>query len=180
MLGRIIHKSDFELLMQAPTWSRSAHFALHHLGKVPSAPARRSTAPAQAEISTDLDNKIVEHVDNLRGRLWLGVMVPKRHARRAVTRTLLKRQIRQAFARHQGELPPGLWLVRLRRMFALADFPSAASAALRESVHVELEGLLTRRPTALGGARARGGDRTDAGAGEGAPARRGARSPAHR
>lgn len=163
--------------MQAPTWSRSAHFALHHLGKVPAAPARGSRTAAQVEISTALDNRIVEHVDNLSGRLWFGVMVPKRHARRAVTRNLLKRQIRQAFARHQGELPPGLWLVRLRRMFALADFPSAGSAALRECAQAELEGLLTRRPTAPSGARGPAVDRPGAGADavEGATARLGAR-----
>ena len=49
--------------------------------------------------------------------LWLGCVVPKRHARRAVTRSLLKRQIRGAFDRHAAALAGGLWLVRLRAPF---------------------------------------------------------------
>jgi ribonuclease P protein component len=73
---------------------------------------------------------------------WLGCVVPKRHARRSVTRSLLKRQVRSAFERHAAELPNGLWLVRLRQPFALADFPSAASAALAGAVRSELDGLL--------------------------------------
>jgi ribonuclease P protein component len=78
-------------------------------------------------------------------------MVPKRHARRAVTRTLLKRQIRQVFVRHESSLPHGLWLVRLRRVFAPAEFVSARSALLAEAARSELEELLRRvRPAPSG------------------------------
>lgn len=69
-------------------------------------------------------------------------MVPKRHARRAVTRNLLKRQVRGAFDRHAPGLPLGLWLVRLRQPFAVVGFPSAASAALRLAAGTELDSLL--------------------------------------
>lgn len=72
-------------------------------------------------------------------------MVPKRHARRAVTRNLLKRQIRQAFERYEALLPHGLWLVRLRRVFAQAEFISARSDLLAEAARRELDELL-RRP----------------------------------
>ncbi len=75
---------------------------------------------------------------------WLGSVIPKRHARRSVTRSLLKRQIRSAMARHSADLPRGLWLVRLRLPFAPATFPSAASAALRQAARDELEQLLVR------------------------------------
>jgi len=75
---------------------------------------------------------------------WLGSVVPKRHARRSVTRSLLKRQIRAALCRHQGALPPGLWLVRLRAPWAPAAFPSAASEALRNAAKAELDQLLQR------------------------------------
>ncbi len=69
-------------------------------------------------------------------------MVPKRHARRAVTRNLLKRQIRMAFTRHEATLPRGLWLVRLRQPFARAEFTSARSVALATAVCNELDALL--------------------------------------
>jgi ribonuclease P protein component len=74
--------------------------------------------------------------------LWLGAVVPKRHARRAVTRTLLKRQIRAVVAERAGALLGGLWVVRLRAPFDKAVFPSAASDALRLCARDELERLL--------------------------------------
>ena len=76
--------------------------------------------------------------------LWLGSVVPKRHARRAVTRTLLKRQIRAAVDRHAAGLPTGLWVVRLRAPFDKARFSSAASEALRRAAREELDAMLER------------------------------------
>ena len=61
---------------------------------------------------------------------WLGAVVPKRHARRAVTRSLLKRQIYAAAERHRAHLRRGLWIVRLRAPFDRPQFASAASDAL--------------------------------------------------
>ena len=58
---------------------------------------------------------------------WLGAVVPKRHARRAVTRTLIKRQIYAAAERHRAGLASGLWVVRLRAPIDRTLFPSAAS-----------------------------------------------------
>lgn len=84
-----------------------------------------------------------EAVDDLHG-LWLGAVVPKRHARRSVTRSLLKRQIRGAVQRHAEGLAAGLWIVRLRAPFDRAQFPSAASDALRAAARVELDTLLAR------------------------------------
>lgn len=73
---------------------------------------------------------------------WAGCVVPKRHAKRAVTRTLVKRQMRAALARHAERLAPGLWLVRLRSPFGSAQFPSAASDALRQTLRAELDTLI--------------------------------------
>jgi ribonuclease P protein component len=83
-------------------------------------------------------------VDDLPAGHWLGSVVPKRHARRSVTRSLLKRQIRSVMAQHALRLPPGLWLVRLRAPFAVNLFPSAASTALRDAAHSELDQLFER------------------------------------
>ena len=68
--------------------------------------------------------------------------MPKRHARSAVTRSLLKRQVRSAFERHATGQAAGLWLVRLRQPFAKADFVSARSEALAAAARGELDGLL--------------------------------------
>ena len=82
---------------------------------------------------------------------WLGYVVPKRHAKRAVTRVLLKRQIRAVFD-DLGELPPGLWVVRLRMPFDRKQFPSASSDALRAAARAELQQLTRKlaRPPAGG------------------------------
>lgn len=61
-----------------------------------------------------------------------------------MTRNLLKRQIRAAFDRHAAALPAGLWVVRLKAPFATAQFPSAASDALRAAARAELDTLLAR------------------------------------
>jgi ribonuclease P protein component len=83
-------------------------------------------------------------VDETPVRCWFGCVVPKRHARRAVTRSLLKRQIRAAFDRHRCGLPAGLWLVRLRTPFAAPQFVSARSRRLSLAVRAELDALLAQ------------------------------------
>ena len=80
--------------------------------------------------------------------LFLGLVVPKRFARRAVTRSLIKRQIRAAFqayiqssALHQRAHGSGAWVVRMRAGFDLQQYPSAASLALRARLRAELNNL---------------------------------------
>jgi ribonuclease P protein component len=75
---------------------------------------------------------------------WLGLVVPKRHARRAVTRTLVKRQIRNVAADCAARLAPGLWVVRQRSPFDPKQYPSAASDALKEAARAELRALFER------------------------------------
>jgi ribonuclease P protein component len=90
-------------------------------------------------------------VDDLPAGLWFGCVVPKRHAKRAVTRNLIKRQIRCAFDRIGANLPDGLWLVRLQAPFSKTEFISARSTALATAARTELEVLLSRaKPRAQG------------------------------
>ena len=111
----------------------------------PSRPAQRAKTVVHSELSTDEGIDVPLPVDDLPQppveHLWLGTVVPKRHARRSVTRTLLKRQIRAAVGR-QGQLPGGLWVVRLRAPFDGKHFVSAASHALRHAARVELDAVL--------------------------------------
>ena len=76
-----------------------------------------------------------------------GTVVPKRHARRAVTRTLLKRQIHRAVrdqlqSNPDAGLPRGLWVVRLRAGFDRKLFASASSDALRLAAAEELDAVM--------------------------------------
>ena len=140
-VGRIVHKRDFETVLAVPPRSRSAHFAVHHVARAPQAPARRVVP----ELSTGGAPQRPNPVDDLPpGTLWLGAVVPKRCARRAVTRTLIKRQIRAAVERHAAVLASGLWVVRLRAPFDRTVFRSAASEALRAAARDELDTVLAR------------------------------------
>ena len=104
-----------------------------------------STALA-AKLSTGAEVNRQVAVDDLAAPVdvWFGAVVPKRHARRSVTRTLIKRQIRAVVSRHSDELARGLWVIRLRAPFDRAAYSSAASVALKAAARIELEQLLAR------------------------------------
>jgi ribonuclease P protein component len=150
MFGRLVHSRDFERLRAVSVWSRSTHFAVHHLPGMPARPGRVGNDAAASELSTISAREMKMSVDILSGRHWLGTVLPKRLARRAVTRSLLRRQIHAAVARHGGALPPGLWVVRLRAAFARDEFPSAASPRLRAAAGLELDDLLHRSARSAG------------------------------
>ena len=158
MIGRLQQAADFQRLLDTPPKRRSAHFCLHFVSARPTRPAGRVQAAAGSELSTGCEQNLTAPVDKSIGPVpvapvadgpvdscWLGCLVPKRHARRAVTRSLLKRQMRAAAERHAQALAPALWLLRLRSGFATAQFPSAASQALRLAARQELDSLLQGR-----------------------------------
>ena len=152
MPARIIHKLDIEALMSAPAWSRSAHFAMHHVAGRPRALMAGVGDPPTSNLSTGISDAVAHPVDKPGANtVWSALVVPKRHARRAVTRNLLKRQMRSAFVRHEAALKAGLWLVRLRRPFATGEFISAASAGLRAASRAELEALFSPPAAAAAG-----------------------------
>jgi ribonuclease P protein component len=71
------------------------------------------------------------------------VLVPKRWARRAVTRNAIRRQI-YATAPAAVALPVAAHVVRLRSGFDRSHFVSASSAALKHAVREELQQLWAR------------------------------------
>lgn len=151
MPGRMQRSADFECALASPARARSAHFAAHHVAQAPGRPAR-AQRPADAEKLSTGDPEACTHaVDETQqavpDRCWFGTVVPKRHARKAATRNLLRRQIRAALDRHHRALTHGLWLVRLRAPFDSHQFRSAGSQALRAAARDELDTLLTRAAT---------------------------------
>jgi ribonuclease P protein component len=145
VIGRIVRSVDFERVLATPTRARSLHFAVHHLPGTPSLPQRPAIHALPTDLSTGLGLAADHPVDDApapatRGRSWLACVVPKRHAKRAVTRSLLKRQIRAAATR-QRQLPDGLWVIRLRAPFDPKQFPSAASRGLSAAARAELDVL---------------------------------------
>ncbi len=77
----------------------------------------------------------------------LATLVPKRHAKRAVTRNLIRRQMREALRSDAGMPSGSRVLIRLRAPFDGRHYPAAASQALRAAVRQELSTLLAQRRT---------------------------------
>lgn len=143
-MQRLVDSVRFERVLRCASRASTVHFAVHHLPA--SADAREGPAaglgdPELSTSSSALGARTVDDSPNQGSGKQFGVVMPKRHARRAVTRSLLKRQVYAAANRYAALLGRGLWIVRLRAPFDRAAFPSAASLALRRVARAELEAL---------------------------------------
>ena len=118
--------------MAGGTVSRTAHFVLHRAPLV---------APAA---STGLGSERPQGLFAVVDEPWLGTVVPKRWARRAVTRNGIRRQVYAVGEAFASRLPAAAHVVRLRSEFARAEFPSAWSQALMTCVRGELQKLFTQ------------------------------------
>ena len=137
-MHRLKTRAQFQAAMAGGTVSRTAHFALHRLAlAAAAAPAGPDPAP-RAQESQALFGVVVHQPAP-----WLGAMVPKRWARRAVTRNTIKRQIYAVAAGFEPRMPHAAHVVRLRAAFDRKHFVSATSDALRSAVRAELEQLFS-------------------------------------
>lgn len=127
-MQRLKTRPQFQAVLAGSTLARTAHFALHCC-VLEQAPAAHGLAlPALFPV---------------RG-VWLGAMVPKRWAKRAVTRNAIKRQIYHVSAEFESVLSERAHLVRLRAGFDRSQFVSATSDALKAAVRAELQQLFVR------------------------------------
>lgn len=152
-LGRLLRPADFERLLKQPSRARSPLFAVHHMACEPS-PAAKPQPKGLSTGGEQLTHRLVD--ESPEGCLtqpsppaghWLGFVVPKRLAKRAVTRNLVRRIARaslQAQLASDTPLPAGIWALRLRAPIDKKQFPSAKSDALRAALHEDLA-LLWRR-----------------------------------
>lgn len=125
--------------MAGGTVSRTAHFALHRLVL----DADGSAAAVQAAAVAPTGPGSLPHTQGPQALfvvpgVWLGAMVPKRWARRAVTRNTIKRQIYTVGATFEARLPQAAHVVRLRSAFDRKQFVSATSDQLKQAVRAEL------------------------------------------
>ena len=154
-LRHLVASADFERVLRGRSRADTAQFAIHHLHAAPT-PRLPPTRAATPKLSTDSEPAREYPVEDFSPAalpehpIWVGAVVPKRHARRAVTRSLVRREIYAAVARHRDALAPGLWIVRLRAPFDRTDFPSAASPALRRAVRAQLDALLADAAAEVG------------------------------
>jgi ribonuclease P protein component len=111
-------KAQFQLVLSGPPVARTPHFALHH------APLHSERGLALFPASPSF---------------WMGVLLPKRWAKRAVTRNAIRRQIYETARTCPAfEQLTGAYVVRLRSGFSRHLFVSATSEQLKTAVRLEL------------------------------------------
>ena len=149
-MQRLKNRAQFEAVMSGgATVSRTEHFALHRApfppldGPASAAPAPQppATGGSLEALATGPRSKRSPALFAVCGEPWLGAIVPKRWARRAVTRNAIKRQIYTVSLDFEAALPAAAHVVRLRTGFDKAQFHSATSPALKQAVRAELQRL---------------------------------------
>jgi len=122
-LQRLKNRPQFQAVLAGLILSRTSHFVLHRVA---------------LNVATPPEKPLFGLQD-----VWMGAMVPKRWARRAVTRNTIKRQIYALSQDFESALQPAAHVVRLRAGFDKARFVSATSDALKAAVRAELQQLFT-------------------------------------
>jgi ribonuclease P protein component len=120
-MQRIRNRAQFQAVLAGPPVAKTAHFALH-----------------RAALDGEHEGSPLFAVADA----WLGVLLPKRWARRAVTRNTIRRQIYETARAVPVGLPHAAWVVRLRSEFSRQQFVSATSEPLKRAVRAELQQLL--------------------------------------
>ncbi len=126
-MQRLKTRPQFQAALAGGTVSRTPHFALHRL-----------SLPESGNTADDLQFNAAQTPLFHPQAVWLGAMVPKRWARRAVTRNTIKRQIYAISEQFEVRLPCAAHVVRLRSGFDRKQFISATSTLLKQAVRLEL------------------------------------------
>ena len=124
-MQRLQTRPQFQAVLAGKVIAKTEHFALHRnrLDAIAFSSSARFTVPD----------------------VWIGALVPKRWAKRAVTRNAIKRQIYTVSADFLTQFlkqPQAAFLVRLRREFSRKQFTSATSVYLKEAVRAEVVALM--------------------------------------
>lgn len=183
-MQRLKTRPQFQAAMAGGTVSRTAHFALHRLvlgadgtattggavvvsgeaGAALATPVTKAPATAVKAASESTGPGFTPQALFAVPDVWLGAMVPKRWARRAVTRNAIKRQIYTVGATFEERLPQAAHVVRLRSTFDRKQFISATSDQLKQAVRAELLQLFGHAARRQGAGSGTGKGATDGGA----------------
>ena len=134
-MQRLKTRPQFQAVLAGSIVSRTEHFALHRNGLDAVVPD--SGKPGKSVVEHPSSHALFPVQD-----VWIGAMVPKRWAKRAVTRNAIKRQIYTVSAGFLPSHPQAAFLVRLRKEFSRKEFVSATSAQLKEIVRAEVTALM--------------------------------------
>jgi ribonuclease P protein component len=130
---RLKTHSQFQAVLAGQRIASTAHFVLHRRSVTDF--GWRPASQHAARTGLDAAESPSPHA------FVIGAMVPKRWAKRAVTRNMIKRQIYSVGAQAASALPCAAYVVRLRAGFDRQQFVSASSVALKRAVRQELLAL---------------------------------------
>lgn len=133
-MQRLKTRSQFQAVLAGSVVAKTAHFSLHCNGLHAQAPR------ADVEKITGDKSQVVALFPVQ--SVWMGAMVPKRWAKRAVTRNAIKRQIYAVSADFSHIFPKVAFVVRLRKEFPRQEFFSATSSHLKKAVRAEIVALV--------------------------------------
>jgi ribonuclease P protein component len=127
---RLKTRAQFQAVLAGTIVAKTPHFALHrNVLDAKAAPIRSGKLFDSALLFRQQDT-------------WIGAMVPKRWAKRAVTRNAIKRQIYTVSADFFHQYPQSAFVVRLRSSFPSTEFVSAVSDQLKQAVRAEVQALM--------------------------------------
>lgn len=130
LVQRLQTRPQFQAVLAGAIVARTMHFALHRNAL--------DAKAAQTQPGKSVDAPALFPIQDR----WIGAMVPKRWAKRAVTRNAIKRQIYTVSADFLHQYPPAAFVVRLRRDFSRTEFVSASSEQLKQAVRAEVQALM--------------------------------------
>ena len=156
-MRRLQNRAQFQAVLAGTTVARSGHFVLHRLQLPVNLPQPRvlqhiahGAPPEKPTLSESVPagtRRCQPALFDVSGN-WLGAMVPKRWAKRAVTRNMIKRRIyslaEAASMRGPAGIAQAAYVVRLRSGFDPRIFKSATSAPLSQAVSLELSSLFAQ------------------------------------
>lgn len=155
-MQRLKTRPQFQATMSGGVVSRTAHFALHRLQLEAGQTLKDTSLPGPGGLPSGQTPPALFVVPGCtEPQCWLGTLVPKRWAKRSVTRHAIKRQVYAVsteFSAQLQALPPAAYVVRLRAGFDRQQFVSATSEVLKQAVRAELLQLfgyaVRRKPAA--------------------------------
>lgn len=129
-MQRLKTRPQFQAVLAGTIVAKTPHFVLHRNVLAAKAVPNRSGKQVNAPV-------LFREQD-----MWIGAMVPKRWAKRAVTRNAIKRQIYTVSAEFSHLYPQAAFVVRLRSSFSRTEFVSAVSDLLKQTVRAEVQALM--------------------------------------
>ncbi|MFZ9439996.1 MAG: ribonuclease P protein component [Hylemonella sp.] len=135
-MQRLKTKSQFQALRAQPATAKTPHFALHliEIGAI--------VATAMPEEQAGEKRTSLRLLSGRQNGPLIGALIPKRWAKRAVTRNAIRRQIYQVAEKTMANRGGQAVLVRLRASLSGDEFESACSNHLKRFVRKELETLM--------------------------------------